>query len=499
MSISIKKYVEITSGVGAGGAVRQRDLIGRLFTTNPKVPVDGLVEITSADDARDYFGSSSPEYFRALFYFSFISKLIVAPKKLTFARWANIASQPRVYGARVTTLLSALQAITAGTLTIKAGDTTANLTGIDLSASTSFSDVASKIQTAIRAATGSQYSAATVTYDAVARAFNFTGSVAGAAAMTVTPSGTPNDLAPLIGWTLGAVLSPGADITSISDTLGYSADKSNNFGSFAFVPELTTDQIVEAALWNAARNVEFMFCARVTDANMSTLSAALITTAGVALTYCPVATQYDEMAPMIVMAATDYTKRNSVQNYMFQVLDLTAKVQDTDTSDLLDGLRVNYYGNTQTAGQIINFYQRGVLCGDQSAPVDMNTYANELWFKDACQASLMAMLLSLPKVSANRAGEGQVIAILQDAIDRALFNGTISVGKELTVQQRLYISELTGDPLAFHQVQGIGYWVDCNMASTTTQDGRTEFKAVYTIVYSKDDVIRKVEGTHVLI
>jgi hypothetical protein len=245
--------------------------------------------------------------------------------------------------------------------------------------------------------------------------------------------------------------------------------------------------------------VEFMFCARVTDANMAALSAALIATSGVALTYCPVSTQYDEMAPMIVMAATDYTKRNATQNYMFQVLDLTAKVTSTTISDQLDALRVNYYGNTQTAGQIINFYQRGVLGGDQSAPVDMNTYANELWFKDACQASLMAMLLSLPKVSANADGVGQVIAILQDAIDRALLNGTISVGKELTIQQRLYISELSDDVLAYHQVQNIGYWVDCEMQPYTTIDGRVEFKAVYTIIYSKDDVIRKVEGTHVLI
>lgn len=499
MSISIKKYVDITSGVGAGGTVRQRDLIGRLFTANPKVPIDGFVEVTSADDARAYFGSTSVEYLRALFYFSFVSKNIVAPKRLTFARWANVASAPRIYGARVTTLLLTLQAITAGTLVITADEITANLTAIDLSAATSFADVATALQTKIRAATGTQFSAATVTYDAIAGAFNFEGSVSGSAPMSVTVVGDANDLAPLVGWSLGSVMSPGVDTMTISDTLGNSAESSNNFGSFAFVQTLTTEQIVEAATWNAGRNVEFMFCARVDPANMTALSAALIATSGVALTYSPVATEYDEMVPMIVLAATDYTKRNATQNYMFQILDLSAKITTTALSNQLDALRVNYYGNTQTAGQIINFYQRGVMGGDQSAPVDMNTYANELWFKDACQANLMSMLLSLPKVSANADGVGQVIAILQDAIDRALLNGTISVGKELTTLQRLYISELSDDVLAWHQVQGIGYWIDCNMQPYTTLDGRVEFKAVYTIIYSKDDVIRKVEGTHVLI
>ena len=48
MAISISKYVDIVSGVGGGGVVRQRDLIGRIFTANLKVPADSLVEMTSA-------------------------------------------------------------------------------------------------------------------------------------------------------------------------------------------------------------------------------------------------------------------------------------------------------------------------------------------------------------------------------------------------------------------------------------------------------------------
>lgn len=499
MSISIKKYVDIVSGVGGGVGVRQRELIGRIFTSNPKVPIDALVEVTSADDARAYFGSSSEEYARARFYFSFISKSVTAPAKLSYARWASIASAPRVYGAPITTTLTQFNAVSSGTLSITAGANTANLTGLNFSAAASFADVASALQTAIRAATGTQFTTATVTYDAVARAFNFVGSVAAAAPMRVTVVGTPNDVATRLGWGIGAVMSPGVAVTSISDTLGVSADSSNNFGSFIFLDDLTNDQVIEAAQWNAARNVEFMFLVPVTDANMTALSAALIGVAGVALTYTPLTTEFDEMAPMMIMAATDYTRQNSVQNYMFYQFDLTPKISTTALSDQLDNMRVNYYGSTQTAGQIINFYQRGVLGGDGSDPVDMNTYANELWLKDAAQAALMSLLLSLPRVSANIEGEGQVLAIVQSAIDAGLFNGVISVGKALTTVQKLYIGQVTDDPLAWHQVQNIGYWVDCAIQSYVTQDGRTEYKAVYILVYSKDDVIRKVDGSHILI
>jgi hypothetical protein len=496
MSISIKKYVDITSGVGAGNVIRERELIGRIFTDNPRVPVDGLVEVTNAADARAYFGADSEEASRATFYFSFISKNIVAPRKLQFARNPATASAPRVYGARLTAPLSSFQAVAAGTLDLTMGANTNALTGLNFTSATSFADVASTLQTAIRAATGTQFTSALVAYDAVTQTFNLTGTVAEDAPISVA-SGS---LATLLGWGLTAVLSPGTDVLTPVEALDASAEASNNFGSFLFMDTLTDTEVVELAEANAARNVEFMFTVRVDDTNAVSLAQALLTVAGVTLTYAPVATQWDEMAPMIVMAATDYTKRNAVQNYMFQQFPgLTPKVTTTAQSNDFDALRVNYYGNTQTAGQQINFYQRGVMGGLATALVDQNIYANELWLKDAAAANILSLLLSVGRVPANLDGTGQIVAILQGVIDRALFNGTISVGKSLTVLQQLYVTQMTDDELAWHQVQDFGYWINCVMAQETTTDGRVEYKATYTLIYAKDDAVRKVEGTHVLI
>lgn len=500
MAISISKYVDIVSGVGGSGNVRQRDLIGRIFTDNLKVPANSLVEVTTAADVAAYFGAGSEEYARALLYFSWISKNITTPQKLQFARWADVAAAPRIFGARLTSTLATLTAITTGTLTITAGADTANLTAIDFSGAASFAAVATILQTAIRAATGDQFTTATVSYDALAGAFNFTGTVAEAAPISVTVTGTPNDIATRIGWNTNAVFSPGVDVTSLTDTLNASADASTNFGSFLFMSDLTDEEVVEVAGWNSERNVEFIFCVRCDDTNRDALGAALISVGGVALTYAPVATQWDEMAPMIILAATDYTKRNSVQNYMFQVFDeLSAKVSTNLLSNELDALRINYYGVTQTAGQLIAFYQRGVMGGGQQDAVDQNTYANEMWFKDAARANILSLLLSLGRVPANASGRGQIIAILQDVIDRALFNGVISVDKPLTQIQKAYITSITGDELAWYQVQSTGYWIDAEMQSYVTTDARTEWKCVYTLIYSKDDAIRKVEGSHILI
>lgn len=496
MSISIKKYVDITSGVGAGNVVRERELIGRIFTDNTRVPVDSLVELTSAADARAYFGDGTEEANRATFYFSFISKNIVAPKKLQFARFAAAPAAPRIYGSRLAATLAAFQAISSGSLAITAGANTANLTGLNFSAATSFANVASILQTAIRAAAGAQFTTATVTYDGVAGAFNFVGSVTGDAPVSVAAS----SLATLLGWGLSAVFSPGAAATTPVAAVDKSAEASNNFGSFLFIPSLTEVQITDVANANAARNVEFMYTVGVDDTNATSLAAALLGTAGVTLTYAPVATEFDEMAPMIIMAATDYSKRNAVQNYMFQQFPgLTPKVLTTALSDTFDAARINYYGNTQTAGQQINFYQRGVMGGGATALVDQNIYANELWLKDAAAANILSLLLSVGRVPANADGKGQIVAILQSVIDRALFNGTISVGKTLTVLQQLYVNDMTGDELAWHQVQDFGYWITCNMEQEVQTDGRIEYKATYILIYAKDDAVRKVEGTHVLI
>jgi len=499
MTINMRRYVDITSGVGGGATVRQRELIGMLFTTDPRVPVDAVVEMESASDVMSYFGAGSPEYLRAAFYFDFVSKTITAPKKIAFTRYSPDATAAAIYGSRAVLTMSTWKAITAGSLTLIVGGVTSALTALDFSAAVSLADVASTLQAAIRQQTGAAFTAATVAFDVSRAAFNFTSGATGKADIAIGSSGA-TDIAGKLGWTGSlTVFSPGTDAEEPVEAFTRSADRNNNFGSFAFIPVLTLEQIVAVAQANSGRNVEFMYCIRTTAEDAQAVNAALIDLSGVGVTLAPNEAEYDEMAPMILLAATDYTRRNGTQNYMYQQFNLTAKVDSNLDADYYDPLRVNYMGVTQTGGQLIKFYQRGVMMGVATAPVDMNIYANEMWFKDTASAALMTMLLALPKVPANTDGRGQVIAILQGPIEAALSNGTISVGKALTIPQRLYVTQMTGDEDAWHQVQAMGYWLDCAMQSYTTEDGRTEWKAVYVLIYSKDDLVRKIEGTHILV
>lgn len=501
MTIPFSKYVRITSGVGASVGVRQRDLIGRLFTASALVSPNAVLEFTDAASVGEYFGTTSGEYLRAAWYFAYTSPTLGTPRRISFARYSATGNGAQVYGATHVSLAT-LNLAMAGAFTLSFNGTDVPVTGVDLSAAVSFAAVATALTTAIQATATPNTTSATVTYDAVNQRFVFSTNLIADVVVGVEVSGAGNnDLATNLGWaSADAILVDGVLAQSVSDAFNRAENLTNNFGSFSFIPSLTITEHAELATLNASRNVLYMYFLPVSAANAASWSAALIGFAGTGITLSPLSTQYPELLPMAILAATDYGRRNAVLNYMFkQAGGLTPSVTSGTDSDTYDALRVNYYGRTQTAGQFLDFYQRGLLCGGAAAPVDMNVHANEQWLKDAAGARIMSLLLSSGRVPANATGRSQILAVLQGTIDDALFNGTISVGKPLTNEQKVFVTQQTGDPLAWLQVQNIGYWVDATIVAFVGPGNTTEYKAVYTLIYSKDDAIRSVEGTHSLV
>lgn len=504
MAIPFTKYIDITSGVGGATIVANRELIGRLFTINPLLPSSSVVEFNSAAEVLAYFGSTSEEYKRALFYFSWISKLNTSPAKISFARWVDTDQAPMIFGAPLTATLTALKLITNGSFSLTLGATTNVMSGLDFSGAANLAAIAAIIQAAIRTKTGTQWTAAAISYNAVRGSFDFVGGSAAIAAITVASGGLGTNISVTMGWqSANAILSDGMLTQTITQVLDSSSELSNNFGSFLFLPTLSSDEVVEAAAWNNGQNLFYQFIVPVPDAMTATsycdpTTGLLIGYAGVGVTLSLTAGEYPEQCPMMILAATNYNTRNSTQNYMFQIFNLTPSVNTAADSTFYDALGVNYYGQTQTAGQLLQFYQRGTLQGLPVSPRDMNVYANEQWLKDAAGTALMALQLALTKISANTQGRAQILTTLRSTVGLALTNRVISVGGELDNTQKLYIGQVTGDLLAWYQVQNIGYWLDCTIVAVVVNT-RTEYQARYTLVYKKDDTIRKILGIHTLI
>ena len=582
MPVSFSRYVDITSGIGAGQNVGTRNLGGLIITNNPLCPSGQVITFTSASAVGTFFGTSSEEYTRAVFYFSYISKNITTPNQISFYFWnGNLPTGSLIFGVQATYAVSSFTPIATGDFTLTLGGFTSHITGINLSAAGSLAAVAASIQTAIRAvsANGTAWTAATVTYNATTGQFNLVSGTTGLDTIAVA-AGTVTDVAGPLGWLTGATLSNGTAAQSVSTNLNNLIATTNNFGSFCyeqtpvtraqvtgqfFTPSIfsvsavsvgqlaigdllsnvagtipanttitalgsgtgttgtytvstissftlttgavTASEVVQlseleaAANWNNSLNpnIQFMFSIQVSSANASSWAAAFGQIGGTTLTLAsPNTNEYPEMAPMMMLGATNYYEDGGTLNYMFTQFTLTPSVTNDTNANIYDPLLINYYGNTQTAGQVLNFYQRGVMMGLATNPSSQNIYANEIWFKDALGAAIMTLLLAESQVPANTQGIAMILNVMQPVINQALANGTIEPGKTLTASQQLYVTQATGSSTAWLQVQNAGYWVNC-VIQPYVSNGITQYKAIYTLIYSKDDVIRLVVGTDILI
>jgi len=499
MAISLKKYINITSGVGGATQVSERELILRLMTTNELVPTGDALEFTSSADVGTYFGTESEEYSRAVFYFGWVSKAITSPRKLSFGRWADADTAPQVFGGSKEFSLADFASITDGAFSLTFGAITEAITGLDFSGAADLAAVSTIIQVAVRAANvDANFATAVVSYDAVDKRFNVTGGATGAAIVAIGDGLTGTELRPVIGWG-DPILSDGVVAETVQETMIAQDDLSDNFGSFVFMQALTDQEIIDIATWNKTENVKYQFFVSIAEADAVDHYAALKDIGGVGvIIQHPTAVEYPEMAPSMVLAATDYTRPNANKNYMYQQFNLTPTVTTTVKSNELDALRANYYGQTQSAGSKLEFFQRGLLMGLATDPKDMNVYANEQWFKSNITARIANLLLALDAIPANLDGEGLIdTGALTGAISLALLNGTILPNKTLTDVQKVYITQVTGDNEAWRQVASLGYWKSVVIRENEQEAG--EYEAVYTIIYAKGDAVRTVDGTHILV
>lgn len=508
MAIDFRKYVNIVSGVGGAASVKVRDLILRIFTTSLFVDPNSVLEFTSAGDVGTFFGTDSDEYARAVFYFGWISPLIGSADKISYARYPNAAAGAAIFGGKDTKSLLTLQAAVTGKILFVVDGVQVEISVPTLAAAGSFAAMATIIQTAVTA--NASFTGSTVTFDAPNNQFVLQLAVAlESTSVTVIPdaaAGEGQDLGVLLEWTLGTGAVPASKVTvkAPADMFNDNVMVSNNFGSFV-VPAITelTD-VIALAETNATYNVFFQYHVSVSAENALAWSAALLGIEGVALTLespaTALTTEYPEMCEPIILAATDYSKRNAVMAAMYKVFNLTPSVTDTTLSNTYDAARVNYYGITQNAGQNIAFYQRGKLMGGTTAPVDMNIYGNEQWLKADISVDLINLQLGLGQISPDESGIAQVLGTIQQGgVTGALFNGVIAIGKPLTPLQKLFITNQTGDALAWQQVLSIGYWLNAVAVSSVQEDGSTEWAIDYTLIYSKNDSVRTINGTHELI
>ena len=482
MPISQKNYVNIISQAGGGSAVARRDLMGRVFTDSVLLPVGQVMEFSGGatialESVGNYFGVTSNEYKFAAKYFGYRTKKGSRANKISFARLATEAKPATVVSSSDVTL-SELKSITNGSLSMTINGTEVSKTGLNFSSATSFADVATALTTA--------FTSNGLTFEYNETLGRFVGSTtATGAEATIDEVG--GDVMVVMGLT---IISNGVDARAAVESISDSANISTNFFGIYVLGELAAGDVTGIAQWVANQNVKYMYSITVSESTAEGYSELLANYDGVCLT---LGTD-DVMAgfmPVAGVAATDYDRTNGAIDMMYQYFDTTPSVTTNAEKLAYDALKVNYYGQTEQAGNYVSFYQNGVLLGSIRK---IGIYANEAWLKDAFIADILNLRLSLDSLPANQTGVGMVMGVMTNTINQALNNGVMLAGKTLNQTQKDYITNLTGDDSAWQKVQMAGYYLTAELV----QDG-DDYKVSFLCVYSKGDSINYVDGTDILI
>ena len=506
MTIPIRKYVAITTAIANTNASSRKDLIPRVFTTNPLFAANTVYEFTSSADVAAFAGALSAETKFASEYFGWISKKATQPQKISFMRYSFEALAPYMYSTKGLAPLTNLKAVTDGSMVVNLGSTAYTITGVDLSSVEDYAGVAAALQTAIRANTdgGALWTNATVEYQPSNNSFILTGGETGVNGINYAETGTGTDLSSLIGWNKAdfPVLSKGSAAQTVTDILNKAIDLSTNFLTFGFlnVSDAYSNLDVIGA-WVDEQNNNYRFCFDLGSANYS----EGITTAA---KYTGMTAHYninygiDGLNPAWIMSAilpatTNYNNVNSVKNYMFQEFPqqpVSVGIDDGNLYQTLDNLCINYNGQTQKSGKTLSFYQNGF----NADSTDTAIYDNEAWLKDAITTDMLNAFLGLDFISADDDGKAILVGVLENNCDEALNNHVFSNGKILTNNQKAYITQLSGDDEVWLDVQNNGYWFDIDI-TTETSGQATIYVGEYTLIYLKNDVVRKVKGRNILI
>lgn len=476
MAIPASDLVKITPRVLSGTG---QDLVfnGLLITDNEIAPAKGLLTFYNPEDVAAYFGETSEEYTAARVYFQGYNNSLTKPQSVFFYR-ENTAGAAAFYrGGRAS--LDAIQDVTAGTFNVKIGTEEIALTALDFSAVTSFSDAATVLQTAIRAAgTGTAVTAATVTYSSINGAFTLT---AGTEATGVNVDNIDGTAADALGFgNAGATVSPGADAQTWAGVLSDIASQSQNWATFTTIKEITAiadaQAISEWVQTRFALGAQFMWAFWSTDAavtsaqDTSSVFAQLRETSpeGIALVYGTLS-----YAAFILGAAASiaWDSPNSTITLAFKAQSgLGANVQDQSIASALIANRINFMGNYATRNDNFILLQPGAILGGFRW---IDTYLNSTWLNSALQTQILAGFQMSPRVPYTEEGYTLIRAWVQDVADRAINNGVIDLGVQLSEAQKSEIMRETGGIDISTELYNSGYFLQIVDAPAVVRQART--------------------------
>ena len=430
--------------IPAGGT--DLEFNGLFLTKNALIPTGSpLMAFTSAETVGAFFGETSDEYKAASIYFLGYNNSFAKPRRLMFGKRVDAAVGAWLRGAKYTGDLAALQAVTSGALTITINETEIAATGLDFSSDTSFSAVATTIQTAL----ASDLAGLTVTYSALTGAFLIESPSTGATETISYASGTVAELLNLTE-TEGAVISQGSDAMTQTANMNAIKQQSQNWVSFTTLYSADDAEHLGLAQWASNQGIDYLYVGWTNDARLLVQGgnsdiASQIEAAEYGATF--LVWDNVNVAAFVLgeVASIAWERYQGTINLAFKHVDgVAATVTDETTAALLNDKKVSYVGKFATRNDQFTFIYNAAMFGKFGY---VDAFVNTIWLKNVMQVSVMNGLANNARVPYNERGYTLIRAWLQDPVNRAKNNGVIDEGVTLSESQKAQIYNETGKDL----------------------------------------------------
>lgn len=428
----------------AGSAV---DANGLMLTDNELVPVGSVVSYFSAADVSALMGSTSKEFLAAQQYFNGYENSSVIPGELLMYRviTADVAGY-LLSGNLKGVALATLKAIPAGTITLTVDGVSTTSSSIDLSTATSFSDIASKLQTGIGA------SKVAVEWLPIANRFIIRSVTTGADSQVSYAS--PGALATglLLTQATAATVSPGSDAVTMTDMMNNIINTNQNWIPFETLVDLNEQQNSELSAWTNSQKSRFVFVYHETSAeatipnNANCFYQKVVVANGYEGTF-PVYGSYLYGAMALAYSGSiDFARTNGRVSFKFRGFSgLAPNVSDLATAQALKSNGYNFYGSYSLNKTMAQYASDGAISGKF---VWLDSFINQVWINANLVGAYANLFTNNQSYPFNQNGYGAIQAATIDVANQAINFGAIQKGVVLDQAQIRIVNNTVGKDIS---------------------------------------------------
>ena len=472
-SIPISDVVQINPEVvGTGGNPLSLNCV--LLSQSGYSSTSQLDPYSDATSVGNRYGTTSPEYYFAQYYFNAFDSSPKRPNTLFIAGYAETARNGYVRSASLAGMtLSQLQALGTGSLNVTIGGTAYNAASINLAGVASFTAAAAAIATGL--AIGA---AGSVTWDALTSTFLIASTATGTAATISAVTGT---LAAGLGFSGGTMTQQGAAIDTPASGMARIAGQSLNWATFALAWDTGATNIPEKTgfvQWSNSQNDQYLFICWDTDPGYATANNSAVFGSIAALAkydgYCVLGLGTIQQAGTLAggIAGVDWDQTEGRTNVAFRTAaGLVPTVTDSATGKAVISNGAFYYGLYAARGNsnTFNVFYNGNLGGSKWKWVD--TYVGQLFMNSQFQLSIFTGLMSVNSAPYNDLGDTYIRAWMADPIVQAKNNGTIREGVTLSQSQAAAVNSAAGLNIT-QELFSNGYYLQIGVATAQTRGAR---------------------------